>query len=129
MATDFLGQEMTYQQGVERQGMSLVYDDREPKTRAGDGPLAIAASTLWRWISRLDGLGETLHGLCRLIREKEPGCELHREVWPVSVRKYRSEPRRQVLQQAVRWIVTERMFVRLFGKEVFPHFATAHGWR
>jgi hypothetical protein len=64
-----------------------------------------------------------------LIRLKKPGGTLHREAWPVSPRKYRSEPRRQTLQRAVRWIVTEQVFTRLFGKEIFPGFAIAHGWR
>jgi len=34
-----------------------------------------------------------------------------------------------VLQQAARGIVVDQMFQRLFGWEIFPHFATAHGWR
>lgn len=131
MAKDYLGQELTYQKAVEHQGRALVYDDRGRKATpgGGDGPLAMAASTLWRWISRLGGLGETLHAACDLIRQKEPGSTLHRKAWSVSMRKYRSEPRRQTLQQALRWIVTERVFARLFGKEMFPDFATAHGWR
>ena len=119
MAKDYLGQELTYQKAVGHQGRAVVYDDREPKAMAGggDGPLAMATSTLWRWISRLAGLGETLHAACDLIRQQEPASTLHREAWPVSVRKYRSESRRQTLQQALRWIVTERIFARLFGKD------------
>jgi hypothetical protein len=130
-AEDYLGLETTYEKCLQHQGRPLVYDDREPKATAegGDGPLAMAASTLWRWISRLGGLGETLHAACELIRQKEPGSTLHRETWPVSVQKYRSEPRRQTLQQALRWMVTERVFARLFDKEIFPGFAIAHGWR
>lgn len=94
-----------------------------------DDASALAPSTLWRWLSWLGSLSETVRAACQLIRQKQPGEILHREAWPLPTHKYRSKERRQVLQQATRGIVVDQMFQRLFGWEIFPHFATAHGWR
>jgi hypothetical protein len=65
----------------------------------------------------------------KLIRQKAPGSALHRESWPLSARKYRSDARRQTLERAAQCLVTESLFRELFHKEMFPNFATAHGWR
>lgn len=53
----------------------------------------------------------------------------YREPWPLPAHKYRSQERRRVLQQATRGIVVDQMFQRLFSEQIFPRFATAHGWR
>jgi len=90
---------------------------------------ALAPSTLWRWISWLGGLSETVRAAGQLIRQKQPGEILHREAWPLPAHKYRSQQRRQVLQRAARGIVVNQIFQRLFGWEIFPRLATAHGWR
>ena len=128
-AQDFLGSEAsTYRRSCQFQGKSLVYDDRqdEPLAKAG---AALAPSTLWRWLSWLaDGLPNTFRAARQLIREKEPESPLHREGWAVAPRHYRSDARRQVLQRALEALVVEKVFQRLFGKAIFPNFATAHGW-
>jgi hypothetical protein len=64
----------------------------------------------------------------QLIRRKAPSSTLHREVWPMSTGKYRSDARRQTLQRAAQCLVVESLFRDLFEQEMFPHFATAHGW-
>jgi hypothetical protein len=73
-------------------------------------------------------LGTTIRAAHRLIGQKESGSTLHREPWAVPVGKYRSEGRRRVLQQAFECLGVDRLFQIVFGKEIFPHFATAHGW-
>jgi hypothetical protein len=65
---------------------------------------------------------------CQLIRGKAPSSTLHREAWPLSARMYRSEARRQTLQRAAQCLVIEPLFRELFNREIFPNFATAHGW-
>ncbi len=53
-----------------------------------------------------------------------PESVLHRECWGVSPYKYHSEPRRLTLQRAVEGLVLAAVFQRLFGKAIFPRFAT-----
>ena len=88
----------------------------------------LAGSTIWRWVSWLASLENMLREASKLIREKAPRSLLHREPWPLSARKYRSDVRRQTLERAAQCLVTESLFRELFGQEIFPHFATAHGW-
>ena len=80
---------------------------------------------MWRWLSWLgDGLQDAFGSVRRLIRSGTPDSSLHREGWGVSPYKYRSEVRRQTLQRAVEGLVVAKVFERLFGKAIFPRFAT-----
>jgi hypothetical protein len=110
--------------------MPILYDDREGnRIPAGkDRAPGLAASTVWRWISWLGSLENMLREAGKLIRQKASGSVLHREPWPLSARKHRSDTRRQTLERAARCLVTESLFWELFGQEIFPNFATAHGW-
>ena len=120
----FLGSDQSYRETVRQQGRAMVYDDRQDEDLARQGA-ALAHSTVWRWLSWLgEQLPEAWHGVRQLIRARTSDSALHREGWHVSRYKYRSEPRRQTLQRAVeRWVVAQ-VFERLFGKAVFPRFAT-----
>ena len=95
---------------------------------AARGSPGLAPSTVWRWLSWLGGLGNTIRAAHRLIRQKESRSTLHLEPWKIPVGKYRSEQRQHVLQQAFECLGVGRLFQTLFGREIFPHFATAHGW-
>ena len=46
----------------------------------------------------------------------------------MSSAKYASEQRRQTLQRALQALVVTKIFRDLFGKAIFPNFATAAGW-
>jgi hypothetical protein len=128
-ARDYLGSEpSSYRGASQREGRPLVYDDRqdEPLAKAA---AALAPSTLWRWLSWVgNGLENTFRAARQLIREKEPRSTLHREAWAVAPHRYRSEARRQVLERALEASAVQEIFQRLFGKAIFPNFATAHGW-
>ena len=63
----------------------------------------------------------------QLIAEKDHGSTLHRETWQVSPAKYRSESRQRTLQLALQAWVIVRLFPQLFGKAIFPTFATGRG--
>jgi hypothetical protein len=127
-AQAFLGSEQSYRASVRQAGKSLVYDDRQNHPLARRGA-ALAPSTVWRWLSWLgDGLPRTLQAARQLIAERDRGSALHRETWPVSPRKYRSEPRRQTLQRSAELLVLAGIFPRLFGKAIFPDLATGRGW-
>ena len=128
---DYLGRDVSYHDAVRHQGRPIFHDDtqRPGAAHADHCSPALAPSTVWRWLSWLGGLSETVRAACQLIRQKQPGEILHREAWPLPLHKYRSQERRKVLQQATRGIVVDQMFQRLFSEEIFPHLATAHGWR
>jgi hypothetical protein len=121
----FLGNENTYRQSVEEQGLPTVYDEAP---RGGESSAALAPSTLWRWLSWLGGLEKTTQKAFRVIREANPCASLHREAWTVSPKKYRSDSRKQVLEKALELLVTEKIFQRQFNRSLFPHFAIACGW-
>jgi hypothetical protein len=120
----FLGSDQSYRQTVRWHGREIVYDDRHDEALARQAA-ALAHSTVWRWLSWLgDSLRETWRTVRQLIRARTSDSVLHREGWHVSPYKYRSEPRRQTLQRGVEGWVVAQVFRRLFGKAVFPRFAT-----
>ena len=120
----FLGSDQSYRETVRVQGRELVYDDRQDEA-LGRQAAALAHSTVWRWLSWLgEGLREAVRELRQLIRARAPRSMLHREVWCVSPYKYRSEARRQTLQGALETLGIAEIFQRLFGKAIFPRFAT-----
>lgn len=125
----FLGSDQSYRDTVRLQGRAVVYDDRQDEVLARRGA-ALAHSTVWRWLSWLgDGLPETFRKARELIRARAPHSTLHREDWRVSSHKYRSDQRRQTLQRVLQGLVVADVFQKLFGKAIFPNFATAHRWR
>ena len=118
LAESFLDSDRSYRRTVRHQGQPLVYDDRVEGV-PGEGQ-ALSHSSVWRWLSWFgDGLRGTVQLAQQLIAEKEPGTTLHRETWSVSPHKYRSEGRRETLQEALRSRVVGRIFERLFGKALF----------
>jgi len=124
----FLGSDQSYRLTVQVQGRELVYDDRQDEALARQGA-ALAHSTVWRWLSWLgDGLRESVRTIRQLIRARASRNTLHREVWCLSPHKYRSDSRRLTLQRALGTVVIAEIFRRLFGKAIFPHFATVARW-
>jgi hypothetical protein len=120
----FLGSDQSYRLAVRLQGREVVYDDRQDEDLARRAA-ALAHSTVWRWLSWLgDELQDAFRAVRRLIRGRTPESSLHREAWCVSPYKYRSELRRLTLQRAVEGLVVAKVFERLFGKAIFPRFAT-----
>ncbi len=126
----FLGSDQSYRDTVwlQMQGRAILYDDRQDEALGRQGA-ALAHSTVWRWLSWLgDGLQKTFREAQKLIHERNPRSTLHRETWSVSPNKYRSESRRETLQRALQALVVAEAFQRLFGKAIFPNFATGQGW-
>jgi len=123
-AKAYLGTDVSLRQVACFNGMPIQYDGSD-----ADPAPALAPSTVWRWLSWLGGLSHTLRAACDLIRQKEPGSALHRQSDLLRAGMYRSKPRRETLERAKRLLVAAPVFERLFGKEIFPRFATAHAWR
>ena len=126
-ASEYLGTDHSYRKTAEHEGMAIMYDDRaRPNER---GPVGLAPSTVWRWLSWLGGMTDTLRAAWGLIREKEPNSTLHRQPWAVTTRKYRSLNRQHTLQQAMQLLAADRVCERLFGDGIFPRYATGRGWK
>jgi len=120
----FLGSDQSYRETVRQQGRAMVYDDRQDEDLARQGA-ALAHSTVWRWLSWLgEQLPEAWHRVRQLIRARTSDSALHWECWGVSPYKYRSESRRLTLQRALEGLVLVEVFRQLFGKAIFPRFAT-----
>ena len=125
----FLGSDQSYRETVRQQGRAMVYDDRQDEDLARQGA-ALAHSTVWRWLSWLgEQLPEAWHRVRQLIRARTSDSALHWECWGVSPYKYRSESRRLTLQRALEGLVLVEVFRQLFGKAIFPRFATVAGRR
>lgn len=125
-ASEYLGTDHSYGKTVEDEGMAIVYDDRNAEGRKL--PLSLAPSTVWRWLSWLGGMPGTLRTAWGLIREKEPNSTLHRQPWALSPGKYRSEKRREALEQAMQLLAADRVCEGLFGEGIFPRYALSPGW-
>jgi hypothetical protein len=122
-AGEYLGSEQSYRKTVEDKGMPIMYDDRKPTM--GRLPQGLAPSTVWRWLSWLGGMPGTLRATWDLIRQKEPNSTLHRQPWAVSPAKYRSEKRRETLVEAMQVLAVDRICGQIFGKGIFPRYATS----
>ena len=121
----FLGEEIGYRQAAWHEDRPTIYDE-PPEGR--ESSAALAPSTLWRWLDWLGRLKKTTQKAFRMIRQANASATLHREAWTVSPSKYRSEPRKEVLQEALGLLVVQEVFEHQFGKAIFPHFATGCGW-
>ena len=125
-AGEYLGTDHSYRKTVEHKGMPIMYDDR---SEAGlEKASGLAPSTVWRWLSWLGGMPNTLRAAWGLIRQKEPNSTLHRQPWALSPKKYRSERRQHTLQEAMKLLAADRVGEELFGAGIFPRYATAQGW-
>jgi hypothetical protein len=124
--SEYLGTNHSCAKTIKHQGMPIMYDDRTP---AGlEKARGLAPSTVWRWLSWLGGMPHTLRAAWDLIRQKEPNSTLHRQSWVVPHGKYRSEERRDTLQQAMQLFAIDRVCEELFGVGIFPRYAISQGW-
>jgi len=103
-----------------------MYDNRNAKGRKL--PEGLAPSTVWRWLSWLGGMKDTLRTVWALIRQKEPNATLHREPWALPLWKYRSQARQDTLQQALQLLAADRLCEDVLGQGIFPRYAISQGW-
>lgn len=127
----YLGTDATYEKAVWGKLVPIQYDPKEGGVIArGKDPLPrLAPSTVWRWLSWLGRLPRTLRAAWELIGQRDRGCTWHREPWALEPKKYRSGQRQEVLQRAMQLIAAGCLWKRLFGKEMFPQYGIAEGWR
>jgi len=121
----FQGRGMAYRKAMWVDRQRIVYaphDGREDLRQ-------LSHTTLWRWVGWLGSMTGLVAAGLKLIRDKNPGADLFRRLYPIDPRRYRSEQRRQVLQDAARLLDAAVEFERLFGVRFFPDFATGPGFR
>ncbi|RMG22986.1 MAG: hypothetical protein D6724_09310 [Armatimonadetes bacterium] len=132
-ATVCLNSQASYRKGCRHEGRSIVYDDRGSSSRLASRGAALVPSTLWRWISFLGSMPETAGKMIQLVREHEPDSQLHRQTWHVPPSRYRSQERKQVLQEALKWLVAANTFLEAVARRGPPahvtNLATVLSWR
>lgn len=95
----------------------------------------LAHSTLYRWITSLTGLMQTLACALDIIKQKDPATSIFRVLAALTIprKKYRSEARKTKLLRCRTLLRVEKEFVRIFSMgvkkiSIFPDFATALNW-
>lgn len=125
-AGEYLGTDRSYSKTAKHEGMPIMYDDRIRTEKKQ--PVGLASSTVWRWVSWLGGMKNTLRAACELIRQKEPKATLHREPWALPSWKYRSQAQQSTLQRAMQLFAADRLCEGLFGQGIFPRYAIVQSW-
>ncbi len=90
-------------------------------------PGGLAPSTVHRWSTTLGRLKKTLQAATSLLLDK--GADIHRQAVDIAARKYRSEQRKDRLQEALRLFQAEAYYQVLFGRSIFPHLAIRCCWQ
>jgi hypothetical protein len=121
----FQGRGISYRRAMWVDRQRIVYAAHD----GGEDLRQLSHTTLWRWVGWLGGDSGQLAAGLRLIRDKDPGTDLFRRLYPIDPSRYRSEERRQVLQDAARLLDAAVEFERLFGTPFYPDFATGPGFR
>ena len=90
---------------------------------AYDGPQGLegqqlSRSTVWKWLTWLGGLKETLQRVTGLVLEKQPHANPAREVAPILAKKFCLQARHDVLHLAARLIVAAEQAAELFGRSL-----------
>ena len=132
--------EQSYRKGVQEGGMPVFHEQPQgeqitaestEEEKANERVPALAHTTLYRWVSTLGAWAHMLHRARELIKQRRPGTLLFRELagFRVAPGKFRSRARRGVLDACRSLCVTAAVYRAVFGVSIFPHFATACGWR
>jgi hypothetical protein len=133
-------EEASYRKGVQERGKPVFHEqpqgrqitaDSTEREKANETVRALAHTTLYRWVSTLGAWAHTLRRARELIKQRRPGTLLFRELadFRVASGKCRSRARRRVLHACRSLCVTEAVYAAVFGVSIFPHLATACGWR
>lgn len=109
-AKKYLEEDLSYRQSVQGTHTPVAYDGPE-----GDAGQQLSRSTVWKWLSWLGGLKETLQRVTGLVLEKDPNANPARDVAPISAKKFCLQARHDVLHFAARWIAAAEQGAGLFG--------------
>jgi len=91
-AKHYLGNDHSLRQSVRGTHTPLAYDG--PQAQQGQ---QLSRSTVWKWLTWLGGLKETLRRVAGLVLEKDPNANPARDVAPISAKKFCPQARHNVL--------------------------------
>lgn len=98
-----------------------------PQTQKAD-ERQLAGSTVWRWLSFFGSLKNALRNVFEIIRQSAPNSTVFRQMSPIHHKKYRSEERKTVLEQAFRLFTADAEFQGIWKRSFFPDLATRSFW-
>lgn len=88
----------------------------------------LAGTTVWRWLGFFGSLKNTLRNAFEIIRQSAPNSTVFRQMSPIHSKKYRSEERKTVLEQAFRLFTADAGFQAIWRHSFFPDLATRPFW-
>ena len=109
-AKRYLQNDHSYRQTVRGTYTPVAYDGPQ-----GEQGRQLSRSTVWKWLSWLGGLKETLQRATSLVLEKHPRANPARDVPPIPAKKFCLQARHDVLHLAARLLVAAESVVQLFG--------------
>jgi len=109
-AKHYLGNDYSLRQSVRGTHTPLAYDG--PQGQQGQ---QLSRSTVWKWLTWLGGLKETLRRVTGLVLEKDPQANPARNVPFISAKKFCLQARRDVLHLAARLIAAAEQGAGLFA--------------
>jgi len=108
-AKHYLGNDHSLRQSVRGTHTPLAYDG--PQGQQGQ---QLSRSTVWKWLTWLGGLKETLRRVTGLVLEKDPQANPARNVPLISAKKFCLQARHDVLHLAARLIAAAEQGAGLF---------------
>jgi hypothetical protein len=109
-AKSYLENDHSYRQSVRGAHTPVAYDG--PKGEQGQ---QLSRSTVWKWLTWLGGLKETLQRATSLVLEKARNANPARDVPPIPSKKFCLQARHDVLHLAARLMVAAEGVAQLFG--------------
>jgi len=90
----------------------------------------LAHSSVHRWIGALGNMPGVLSRTQGLILQKNPDSTVCRDAGGLTIpaRKYRTPTRKILLERCQRLLFVNAVFLKTFGRSIFPTFATRAGF-
>jgi hypothetical protein len=90
----------------------------------------LSHSSVHRWVSTFGQMPGLLSRSQDLILQKNPDSSVCRDAAGLTIpdRKHRSPDRKAVLESALRLLFVNVVFLKTFGRAIFPSFATRAGF-
>jgi len=107
-AKKYLGNDHSYRQAVRGTHTPVSYDGQEQGRQ-------LRRSTVWKWLTWLGSLKETLQRATSLVLEKNPNANPARDVPPISSMKFCLQERHDVLHLAARLLGAAQKVGQLFA--------------
>jgi hypothetical protein len=108
--------------------LSVIKSFEYKTETANENPRMLERSTVWRWLSFFGSLKNTLRNAFDIIRQAAPNSTVFRQISPIHPKKYRSDERKIVLEQAFQLFTADAKYQGILGHSLFPDLATRCFW-